>query len=91
MLKIDINVCFVTIPSLCRVYMKDNNLRTLPKFTVFLSQLHLLLKLCHSCKADNAFVETSQVGTMAVITSTCTNKQCNKRDSLEKLAKHAWY
>lgn len=84
MLKIYINVCFVAVPSLCRVYIKDNNLRTQPKFIVFLSQLLLLFKFCHSCKADNPLVETSQVGTMAVITSTCTNKQCNRRDTVWK-------
>ena len=84
MLKIYINVCFVTIPSLCRMYIKNNSLRTQPKFIVFLSQILLLFKFCHSCKADNPLAETSQVGTMAVITSTCTNKQCNRRDTVWK-------
>ena len=65
-----------------RVYIKDDNLRIQPKFLVFLSQLLLLFKFCHSCKADNPLVETRQVRTMAVITSTCTNKSCNRKDTV---------
>ena len=65
--------------SLCRVYITSDNLRTQPKF-IFLSQLLLLFKFCHFCKADNPLVETRQVGTMAVVTSTCTNKKCSKKD-----------
>ena len=66
------------------MFIKDNNLRTQPKFLVFLSQLLLLFKFCHSCKADNPLVETKQVGTMAVITSTCTNKRCNSKNTVWK-------
>ena len=73
-------ICFVIISSLFRVYIKDNNLRTQPKFIVFLSQLLLLFKFCHFCKAENPLVETRQVGTMAVVTSTCTNAKCSKKD-----------
>lgn len=73
-------ICFVTIWSLYRVYIKDDNLRTQPKFIVFLSQLLLLFKFCHFCEAENPLVETRQVGTMAVVTSTCTNKKCSKKD-----------
>ena len=68
-------ICFVSILSLHRGFIKDNNLRTQPKFLVFLTQLLVLLKFCHSCKADNPLVQTKQVGTMAVITFTCTNKK----------------
>ena len=70
--------------SLYRVYIKDDNLRTQPKFIVFLSQLLLLFKFCHFCKAENPLVETRQVGTMAVVTSTCTNKKCSKKDVIWK-------
>ncbi|XP_074634740.1 uncharacterized protein LOC141893240 isoform X2 [Acropora palmata] len=67
-----------------RVFIKDNNLRTQPKFLVFLTQLLVLFKFCHSCKADNPLVETKQVGTMAVITSTCTNTKCKRKDTVWK-------
>ena len=83
-LEIYINVHFFPIQSFQRVYIKDNNLRTQPKFIVFLSQLLLLFKFCPSCKADNPLVETRQAGTMAVITSTCTNKKCNRKDTVWK-------
>lgn len=77
-------ICFVSILSLHRVFIKDNNLRTQPKFLVFLMQLLVLFKFCHSCKADNPLVETKQVGTMAVIISTCTNKKCKRKDTVWK-------
>jgi len=77
-------ICFVSILSLHRVFIKDNNLRTQPKFLVFLMQLLVLFKFCHSCKADNPLVETKQVGTMAVITSTCTNTKCKRKDTVWK-------
>ena len=77
-------ICFVSILSLHRVFIKDNNLRTQPKFLVFLTQLLVLFKFCHSCKADNPLVETKQVGTMAVIISTCTNKKCKRKDTVWK-------
>ena len=66
------------------MFIKDNNLRTQPKFLVFLSQLLLLFKFCHSCQADNPLVKIKQVDTMAVITSTCTNKRCNRKDTVWK-------
>lgn len=66
------------------MYIKDDNLRTQPKFIVFLSQLLLLFRFCHFCKAENPLVETRQVGTMAVVTSTCTNKKCSKKDVIWK-------
>ena len=77
-------ICFVMILSLYRVYIKDDNLKTQPKFIVFLSQLLLLFKFCHFCKAENPLVETRQVGTMAVVTSTCTNEKCSKKDVIWK-------
>ena len=52
------------------------------KFKVLLSQLLLLFKFCPFCKADNPLVETRQPGAMAVITSTCTNKKCNRKETV---------
>ena len=56
--------------------MKGTNLRTEPKHIVFLSQLLLLFGFCHSCKTSNPMVEVDQVGTEAVVTSTCSNPKC---------------
>ncbi|XP_078363789.1 uncharacterized protein LOC144648008 [Oculina patagonica] len=67
-----------------RVNINDTNLRKQPKFIVFLSQLLLLFKFCYSCKSDNPLVETRQVGTMAVVTSTCTNTSCGRKDTVWK-------
>ncbi|XP_073256636.1 uncharacterized protein [Porites lutea] len=56
---------------------KDGNLRTEPKFIVFLSQLMLLFQSCHVCKGKNPpEVEAQQIGTKAVITTVCTNPGC---------------
>ena len=79
--------CCGTILSVSyRVYIKDGNLRTQPKFIVFLSKLLLLFKSCHSCKTDNPLVKTEQVGTMVVITSSCTNKKCKKKDIIWRVS-----
>lgn len=59
-----------------RVSVKGTNLRTEPKHIVFLSQLLLLFGFCHSCKTDNPMVDVDQVGTEAVVTSTCSNPKC---------------
>ena len=56
--------------------MKGTSLRTEPKHIVFLSQLLLLFGFCHSCKSDNPVVEADQIGTEAVVTSTCSNPKC---------------
>ena len=58
--------------------MKGKNLRTDPKHIVFLSQLLLLFKFCHVCKADNPLVETSEIGTQAVVKTTYNNPACKK-------------
>ncbi|XP_044164858.1 glutamic acid-rich protein-like [Acropora millepora] len=50
-----------------RLFLKNTNLRTEPKHIVFLSQLFLLFKFCHVCKADNPMVEASELGTEAVV------------------------
>lgn len=64
--------------------MEDSNLRKEPKHIVFLTQLLLLFRFCHTCKADNPLVEVHQVGTMAVIRSSCTNPACSNKDSVWK-------
>ena len=62
---------------LCRVE-DTGNIRTEPKFIVFISQLLLLLKFCPFCKGDNPEVETRKVGTMAFVKCTCTIPGCQK-------------
>ena len=57
------------------------NLRTEPKHIVFFSQLLLLFKFCHVCKTDNPSVEAKQVGTEAVITTSCSNPKCPKQEN----------
>ena len=66
------------IPSfaLHRFSLKHTNHRTEPKHIVFLSHLLLLFKFCRICKADNPTVETTEIGTEAVVTSTCSNPKC---------------
>lgn len=60
--------------------LQDDNLRTEPKYILFLSKLLLLFQFCHSCKADNPMVETREVGTMIVVTTTCQNPKCPKKE-----------
>ena len=57
-----------------------SNLRTEPKFIVFISQLLMLFKFCHSCKADGPLLQTRQVGTEIVVTSICINPKCPKKE-----------
>ena len=65
--------------SICyRLSLKDKNLRTEPKHIVFLSQLLLLFSFCPICKADNPAVETREIGTEAVVKTTCSNPKCMK-------------
>ena len=59
--------------------MNCNDLRTLPKHIVFLSQLLLLFQSCHSCKADNPLIETREVGTNACVTTICSNLRCPEK------------
>ena len=63
-----------------REYTKDNNLRTEPKYIVFLSQLMLLFQFCPSCKSANPLVETSQHG--IVYTHCAGNPNCKQSDSV---------
>ena len=58
--------------------MQGTNLRTEPKHIVFLSQLLVLFKFCHVCKADNPLIEAGGIGTEAVIKATCSNPACSK-------------
>ena len=62
-----------------RLFLKNTNLRTEPKHIVFLSQLFLLFKFCHMCKADNPMVEASECGTEAVVKTTCS--VCKKENT----------
>ena len=62
--------------------LQDDNLRTEPKYIVFLSKLLLLFQFCHSCKADNPMVETREVGTMVVVTTTCQNPKCPQKEKV---------
>ena len=54
-----------------RTLMKDYNLRTKPKFIVFLSQLLLLFKFCVFCKADNQSIQAKKWGTMIIVRTIC--------------------
>ena len=65
----------------CRLSMKGTNLRTEPKHIVFLSQLLLLFKFCHVCKADNPMVEAGGIGTQAAIKTICGNPACRKEQT----------
>ena len=61
-----------------RISGKGTNLRKEPKHIVFLTQLLLLFGFCRSCKEDNPQVDVYQVGTQAVVTTTCSNPKCPK-------------
>lgn len=63
-----------------RVTVEGTSLRTEPKFIVFLTQLLLLFKFCHHCKTDNPVVETTRVGTAMVVTTTCSNAKCGRKN-----------
>ncbi|XP_044171604.1 uncharacterized protein LOC122955935 [Acropora millepora] len=61
--------------------VKDKNIRSEPKHIVFLSQLLLLFKFFHICKADNPTVETREIGTEAVVKTSCNNQECMKQST----------
>jgi len=61
---------------LYRLTVTGTNLRTEPKHIVFSSQLLLLFKFCHIRKTDNPALVVRQVGTEAVVTTTCSNPKC---------------
>lgn len=58
---------------------KDGNLRTEPKFIVFLTQILMLFKFCQFCKSDHPSLEASRCGTMLVVKSYCINPRCMKQ------------
>ena len=62
-----------------RLTAAGKSLRSEPKHIVFLTQLLMLFNFCHVCKSDNPSVEARQVGTKAVVTTTCTNPKCPKQ------------
>ena len=62
-----------------RLTTAGTSLRSEPKHIVFLSQLLLLFNFCHVCKTDNPSIEERQIGTKAVVTSTCHNPKCPKQ------------
>ena len=43
------------------------------------AKAELLFRFCHTCKADNPALKARQVGTKAVITTTCSNRKCPKQ------------
>lgn len=60
------------------------NIRKEEKYIVFQSQLMLLFKFCHVCKADNPLVEMVTDGTLVVVKTTCGNPACDKRNNIWK-------
>lgn len=62
--------------------MQNTNLRTESKQIVFLSQLLLLFKFCHSCKDDSPLVDVTQVGTEVIVSASCKNPKCEKKETV---------
>lgn len=65
-----------------RVYVQGSNLRTEPKFIVFLSHLLSLFRFCPACKTDNPLVEISQNGTLVAFHTLCSNSECPQKESV---------
>ena len=65
-----------------RVFAKDTNIRTEPKFIVFFTSLLALFKFCPNCKADDPLVEVYEAGTMAQVKCTCTNEACKNKETI---------
>lgn len=61
---------------------RDQDIRTEPKYIVFLSQLLLLFRFCPSCKSENPLVETRQVGTSVEVTTICGNNNCSEKENI---------
>lgn len=59
--------------------MKEYNLRTEPKFIVFLTQLLALFQICRVCKSDKTLVEVNSHGAMAEVKTTCVTPDCGKQ------------
>ena len=60
------------------MFLHGTNIRTEPKFIIFLTQLLALFKFCPSCKSENPHVEVQENGTMAEVSMTCSNLECRK-------------
>ena len=58
---------------------QPHNIKTEPKFIVFLSQLLLLFQICPSCKGDGISVEWKTLGTMVQVTTLCSNQTCTNK------------
>lgn len=61
--------------------MVGENLRTEPKYIVFLSKLLFLFNICLVCKEDKPLVETKEVGTMVEVKVSCGNPDCTQRET----------
>ena len=56
-----------------------NDIRTEPKYIVFLSKLLLLFQFCHVCRTGTKpEITAEQTGTGIVIKTACTNSSCRK-------------
>ena len=62
--------------SLNRLPLAGTNLRTEPKYIVFLLQLLLLFQICQLCKSENPEIELHKCGTNISVKSRCHS--CNK-------------
>ena len=58
---------------------QDFNVRTEPKFIVFLKQLLLSFHVCQSGKADGLLAEWITIGTLVEITTICANPTCKEK------------
>ena len=72
---------YYNLSSVYRLSVKDKNIRTEPKHIVFLSQLLLLFKFCHICKAEKPTVERREIGKEAVVKTSCNNPECIKQST----------
>ncbi|CAB3993311.1 THAP domain-containing 2 [Paramuricea clavata] len=73
-------------PLVIKTLDNSENLRTEPKFIVFLSQLLLLFNVCPACKSEKPFkfIETSVLGVMVKITTKCFNPDCSSPENTWK-------
>ncbi|XP_046863426.1 uncharacterized protein LOC124457186 [Xenia sp. Carnegie-2017] len=67
----------------CRRNPREN-IRKEEKYIVFQSQLMLLFKFCHVCKADNPLAEMVTDGTLVVVKTTCGSPACDERNNIWK-------
>lgn len=67
-----------------RLFPDGENLRNEPKHIVFLTQLLMLFRFCHSCKAEKPEVTATEVGSMAVVKTICNNPTCSNKETVWK-------